>query len=115
MTNTSAVTDDLITQLKRANPSVELNHLSMDVGGELFEMIAKTPGGEYDRWNEQRQSEDPQIKAGRNKVLLASCRVWPEPGEYLEMIARKPGLADSWAGELLEAAGMGRSAKRKKL
>lgn len=112
----SAVTPALIEQLKRDNPDAELNHLSARIDGELFEMIARTPsGGEYDRFREQRSSDEPALKVGASKALLSNVRMWPEPAEYAALIKAKPGLVETFIGEVMEAAGISRAVTRKKL
>lgn len=115
MTNPT-VTDELIKELKTRHPGVELNHLACEIDGETFEIIARTPTpGDYNRWREHRTSEDPALKSAANRLVVASSRMWPSPEEWGEMLARKPGLADTFAGELAEAAGIARGARRKKL
>lgn len=110
------VTEELIKQLKAEHTSAELHHLDLDIDGETFELVAKTPSpGEFDRWRANRTSEDPGVKAGANKLLVASCLVWPEKNAWVAMLQRKPGLADTFAGELAEVSGIARGARRKKL
>lgn len=114
--STTKVTENLITELKAKHHAHELNHCSIELDGELFEIVARTPtSGDYNRFRDQRMSEDPGMKAGANRVLVASSLVWPEPAEWGAMLERKPGLADNFAGELVEAAGAARGARRKKL
>ncbi len=110
------ITEDLIKSLKAEHSSSELHHLELDIDGDLFEVVAKTPSaGEFDRWRANRMGEDPGIKAGANKLLVSSCLVWPEKSVWAAMLGRKPGLADTFAGELAEVSGIARGARRKKL
>lgn len=51
---------------------------------------------------------DPEMKPRALKGLVFSCRVWPEDGEFAALIGRRPGLVQSFGGELTEFAGIER-------
>lgn len=105
------ITAETIEKLKAAHPGVTLEklvHPTLDA-----DVMARPPTeGEWKHFQAQRQ--DDQQKVGANKQLALACIVYPDRDALKKMLAEHPGLADSWAGELVEMAGVARGMRREK-
>ncbi len=109
------ITPDLIEKLKGDHPGIELHSLEHEIDDELFQIVVRSPQGEYERWRIQRESDDPQSKIVANKLFIQSIAVWPEKSEVTAMFNRKRGLASTFAGEVAVLMGVSQTARRKKL
>lgn len=90
-----------LDELKAANPGRELVVYTSKAG----EVVFKVPNGvEFDAYR-TRHGNDKAKFAEAGKGLLATCRVWPEPKEFIALLDRRPMLLEKWVDKLTDAAG----------
>ena len=62
-----------------------------------------------------RADSNPSVSTGAAKPLLWACCVYPAKAAYEQMIAKRPGLVQTYIGELQEFAGANSAKKVRKL
>lgn len=103
------IADDVIQKLK-AQHGDELHQLT--AAGLIF--IARPPTrADYLRFTEM--AADAKKRARAVEMLTRACIVYPEPDDFDALLERKPGLATSLGGELVELAGAVEEVEVKKL
>jgi hypothetical protein len=96
----SGLTEDMMAQLALKLPGVRLYHLKH--GGH--EAVFRSPGRSI--WKLYlAQQRDDSTKIQANDVLIANCRIWPESAALEAIFEDAPGLVETWALKLMEAAG----------
>lgn len=106
------ITKEIFDKVKAANPDVAdtLEVLSHPDG---FEIIVKAPPEVvYQRFTNERS--DPTTRHVGFRNFVVACTVYPDNTELLPLLKSRPGLCDSFAGELAEMAGVSRAVQRKK-
>ena len=91
--------------------------------GELFQLRAERTGdvvivkkAPEPLWKRFRtQMMDPAKKPFAPEQLLRDCIVFPDRETVDAMLARMPGLVDTFTGELAEINGAGQSVEKKAL
>lgn len=89
--------------------------------GEIHELtledatvIVKVPSEvEWKRFMGQQGEKEKRVESMRG--LFWSCAVWPDKAAVESMVAHRPGLVESFAGEICEIAGLSGAVTRKKL
>ena len=106
------MTDEQIAKLKQAHPDAELSHIKDDNTGA--EVVVKTPNdGEWRRF--RSMSSDDAQRANALRTLVIACVVHPAPAEFMAMLERKPGLAETFGNKLVEIAGVSLATTVRKL
>jgi len=108
------ISEETIAAVKAANPSTEVHLLTHD---ELpDQVIVRSPtGAEWRMFRNMQSDDDGGQKVAAGRMLVDSCVVHPPKGELAAMLEAHPGLVETWAGEIVEIAGVTRKATRKKL
>lgn len=57
---------------------------------------------------------DPDLKGRALRMLVIACCVWPERPRFEALVARRPGLIQSFGNELTELSGLKKAVVRKK-
>jgi hypothetical protein len=68
---------------------------------------------EFRRW--QQQSSDPDNRVNATDNLVNAVIIWPAREVFADMVRRRPGLMLTFAGEVIELAGLARRAQKKTL
>ncbi len=102
------IDDKLIERLKAEHGEV---HLLEHDGIEVVVKPAVRP--EWKRFNEMRG--DPARKVGAAEQLLRDCCVFPDAAGLAAILARKPGLAETFGGECAEISGLTNKVTSRKL
>jgi hypothetical protein len=106
------ITEEQIARAKAAHPGVELHLISNDDLG--VEIMVRAPNeGEYKRFRTMHADEAQRSAASR--ALVLGCIVEPPPSEFTAMLASRPALADTFANDLVEIAGLSRANTRRKV
>lgn len=107
-----SITEDQITTLKAEHPSDELHLLTNEENAA--EIVVKVPNdGEWKRF--RTTGVDPVQRPFALRTLLAVCIVYPSAPEVAAMLARRPGLVETFGAELVEIAGISQATTRRKL
>jgi len=108
------IDDKTIATVKAANPGTELHHIAHDTLPD--EILARPPTGmEWRMFRAMQAEEDVQQKVAAARMLVDSCTIYPGKAELAAMLEAHPGLIETFAGEITEAAGLSRKARRKKV
>jgi hypothetical protein len=106
------ITEEQIEALKAEHPGDELHLLANEEHGA--EVVVKVPNdGEWKRY--RTTGTDPAQRPFALRSLLLACIVYPAPAEVSAMLARRPGLVETFGAELLEIAGVSQATTRRKL
>jgi len=106
------ITEEQITKLKEAHPGAELHHIHNEDTG--VDVVVKAPSeSEWKRFRSMQS--DPEQRAHAIGVLFRACLVHPAAQEFAPIIAAKPGLVETFGGDLVDIAGVSRANTRKKL
>ncbi len=108
----ASITEEQIARHKAANVGVELHVIAnADTG---VEVLVKVPSeGEWKRFRSM-QTDDAQRSIALRQLVLA-CILEPSPADFLAVLARLPGLAETFGAELVELAGVSRANTRRKV
>jgi hypothetical protein len=109
----SRVTEAQADQLKAAHPGVELHVLD---GAPVTdnEIVVRPPTqGEWHIY--KSHALDPEKRPGAARFLVTTCAVFPDKETLKSILDARPGLADSWSGEIQEIAGVLKGDHRRKL
>lgn len=102
--------DKEIAALKEKHGVEELHRFT--AGG--FTVHVKAPGrGEWNKFKSSINDEKKKVAAG--EVLFRTCCVHPGAEEVDAMLSKRPGLAERFASELVELAGMTEEIEKKVL
>jgi hypothetical protein len=107
------ITEEQLAKTKAEHPGVELHLLSNPDTDD--QIICKGPNeGEWKRFKEKSGTTVPeQLAAAR--TLVVSCLVYPSKEDFVALVQQRPGLPETFAGELTEIAGISRKATHRKL
>lgn len=102
--------DQLIADLKAKYPDAEL-HV---IGNEFGRVVVRGPSEEeWARFTDEYV--DPSLRRVATRTLLNACVVYPDAKAFQAMIAKRPGLANTFGNELAEIGGLKAVTERKKL
>lgn len=108
----ATITDEQLKKLKADNPGESLHLLSNPDTDD--HIVCKGPSeGEWKRFRATGPTALERIVAYRN--LVTACLVYPSREEFSALLAERPALAETFAGELSEIAGVSRTATHRKL
>ena len=106
------ITEEKLAEIRAANPGAELHLLSNDDTG--VEVVVKAPNdGEWKRFRTMQSDEGQRPLAIR--TLVTACVVYPPAGEFMGVLAARPGLAETFGKDLVEIAGVSSATRRRKL
>lgn len=66
---------------------------------------------EWQRYREDVMSPEARVKLNAYRTLVLACCIYPPRPEFQSMVAARPGLVETFSGELVEHAGVA-SAKK---
>jgi hypothetical protein len=106
------ITEAQIEKHRAANPGRELHVIRND--DHDLEILVKAPDdGEWKRFRSM-QADDAQKYLAPRALVMGSI-LEPSATEFTAMLATRPGLAETFAGELIEIAGVSRANTRRKV
>jgi hypothetical protein len=105
-----SITKEQFDAVQAANPGVEIEILQHDRLPD--EVIARVPAPAA--WNIYRNLQSEGKKNEAVQALVAQCVLFPPKEDLQKSLDAHPGLAEVWAGELVEMAGISSGARRKK-
>jgi hypothetical protein len=111
------ITEEVVAQLKEANPKAELHKLSTPTPwGEVVEGVVRVPTrAEWKMSRELIASNDPAKKVQAAQRLFEACVLYPSGTQRDQLVATRPGIVDVWAGEIGELAGVMQGTRVEKL
>jgi hypothetical protein len=103
-----AIDPSIIEDLKQKHGEIHhLSHAGVDV-------VVKAPGrAEWKRF--RALMADEKRRADSLETLLRDCIVHPDRSELDGILGRRPGLAETFGGKLVEIAGLSEGAEGKAL
>lgn len=106
------ITEEQIAKQHAANPGAELHVIS---NADLdIEILVKAPNdGEWKRFREMQTDDAKRPHAPRQLVI--GCILEPPSAEFSQMLTTRPGLAETFANDLVEIAGVSRANTRRKV
>ena len=106
------ITDEQIAKHRAASPGAEL-HVIRNEDHDL-EILVKAPSdGEWKRFRSMQADDAQRYLAPRSLVL--GCILEPSAAEFTAMLAARPGLAETFASDVIEIAGVSRANTRRKV
>jgi hypothetical protein len=107
------IDDTKLAEIKAHNPDVTLHVLTNpDTDDQI--VCKGPPDGEYKRFKATAGGSALERIAACRAMVMA-CLVYPPPEEWAALLAEKPGLAETFAGELNEIMGVSQRATHRKL
>lgn len=109
------ITDEVIKRVKAANAAVtEVHHLTHP---ELpDEVLVRPPSRqEWRIYQNHRHDADVVKRSMAPDVLVETCVIHPSREDLGKMLEAHPGLVETWAGDLVEIAGVTGQKTRKKV
>ena len=104
------ISEDVIAEVRAANPGVELHLLGNEYGQAIFRV---PPAAVHDRFIEQ--ASDPTTRVQAIRALVFGSLVYPTKEQFQELVRARPGLVAVFGGELVEIAGTKRVSVNRKL
>lgn len=104
------ITKEQFLKIKSENPGVEIAVLEHDRLPD--QVIARAPSRGMWSIYLQMQADGRKVEAAEH--LVAGCVLFPDKDELQRSLDAHPALAQVWAGELNEMAGVTMGARQKK-
>jgi hypothetical protein len=106
------ITEEKLAEIKAANAGVTLHLLTNSDTDD--QIVCRGPSdGEYKRYRAASGGALERIAA--QKALVQACLVFPPAEEWAALLAEKPGLAETFTGELMQIGGVSATASHRKL
>lgn len=106
------ITEEQIAKHRAAKPGREL-HVIRNEDHDLEILVMAPDDGEWKRFRSMQANDDQRYLAPR--ALVLGCILEPSAQEFTAMLAVRPGLAETFAGDVIEIAGVSRANTRRKV
>jgi hypothetical protein len=104
-----------LLEVKAANGGGELLVVETEHEGAEVAAFKLPEAKDWAAYIAARADSNPAISTGAAKPLVWTCCVYPDKPVYEQMIAKRPGLVQTYVGELGEFAGANSAKKVRKL
>jgi hypothetical protein len=112
------ITPEVIAALKEHHPDVDLFKVRTPTSwgeDDIEGVVRRANKAEWKMAREFIASGDPVKKVQASKTLFDSCVLYPSGTQRDELVARLPGLVETWSGEISELSGILQGSRVEKL
>lgn len=124
-------TNDAAARLEQENQAIQAAKVAAGITGPVLVVEASHPTdsnlpgprcafrrpspAEWHRYRSDALNPDPQVKANALQVIVIPCCIYPAQAAFLAMVHERPGLVETFGGELVEFGGIERAKKAERL
>lgn len=108
-----SITQEQLDEIKAANAGLDLHVIENPITGD--QLVCKSPGVEWTRYMAEQEGKPYPARLTAGKVCITMCAVHPPRADVERMLAERPGLVQTFIGELGEIAGATNKASHRKL
>ncbi len=99
-----AIDPKIIDTLKASNPDLHLVTHKEDGVVVVEAVLKRPPADEFRKF--RAMLKNPARKDEAPEALVRTCCVYPDPAALTEIFRVRVGLIDTWAGKLIDLAGL---------